>query len=262
MSKLVRFEKMLERGFDRLRRKQTPIELLEALPDILDDVEDHLEPSGGRGRVFPYDRVLVALRAEPVERVAARALFQDLLERIQERLRLKGCEPPASLEVKIRFVAEAPPQWGSRRFAVRYRRWRPTAPDAPPPPPRPVEIPAVRLTVVRGQAGQKSHVLKLTRINLGRLEKAASATGRAMRHNHVWFAEHEDTVSRAHAHIERVGEEYRLFDDGSTGGTRLVRDGEEFDVMPNSGRGVMLQDGDRVELGSRCVVEFRTGEPG
>ena len=40
-----------------------------------------------------------------------------------------------------------------------------------------------------------------------RLEKVASSSGKNPRKNHVWFAASEDTVSRAHAHIERVGAE-------------------------------------------------------
>jgi hypothetical protein len=267
MSKLVKLEKMLERSFDRLRRKDTPQELVEILPEILDDVEDRLEASGGKGRVFPYDRVVIALRAAGDDRIAARGLFQDMPERIRQRLRLKGCEPPAGLEVKIRFAApERDEAWGERMFRIQYRRARPgAAKDAPPaaaPAPAPTKAPLVRFTVLRGKGGQKEFEHALARVNLGRLEKVASTTGRGMRRNHVWFAEGEDTVSRAHAHIDRVGTAFSLFDDGSAGGTRILRDGEEIDVMPNASRGVRLKDGDRVELGRKCVVEVRVGSVG
>jgi hypothetical protein len=260
MSRLVKWEKMLERSFDRLRHPDTAPALVEAIPEVLDDVEEHLEASGGRGRTFPYDRVLVVFVVAPEERSAARALFQDLPERIRQRLKVKGCEPPVALEIQVRYVAEAGEEWGGRPFKVRYRRQRATSRKAAvaPPPPR-VEAPVLRLTVVRGRTGEKDHELSLARIHLGRLEKVASTSGRGTRKNHVWFAASEDTVSRAHARIERVGAEYFLFDEGSASGTRILRAGEEIDVMPRASRGVKLRDGDRIELGKGCVVEVGLG---
>src|SRR5438093_11674340 len=83
MSRLVKLEKMLERGLDRLRHPETGRELVEAIPEVLDEIEDHLEPSGGRGRVFPYERVRIAFRVANSDRPAARELLRDLPERIR-----------------------------------------------------------------------------------------------------------------------------------------------------------------------------------
>jgi hypothetical protein len=251
---------MLEKSFDRLRHPETPRALIEAIPEVLDDVEEHLEPSGGRGRAFPYERVLVAFVVAPEERSAARALFQDLPERIRHRLKVKGCEPPADLEIQVRYVAEAGEEWGERPFRTRYRRRRANPSQAAAPAVPRVAAPVLRLTVVRGRTGEKEHALSLARIHLGRLEKVASTSGRGTRKNHVWFAASEDTVSRAHARIERVGAEYFLFDEGSASGTRVLRAGEEIDVMPRASRGLKLRDGDRIELGKGCVVEVGTTE--
>jgi len=261
MSKLIKLEKMLERGLDRLRHPETGRELVEAIPEVLDDVEDRLEPSGGRGRVFPYERVVVAFRVARADRPAARTLTQDLPERIRQRMRMRGCEPSESLEIQIRFVVAAGDDWGDRLFRIGYRRKRAAssvdaaAPAAPPPAPE--APPALRLVVHRGRTGEKEHELSLARINLGRLEKVASASGKGARKNHVWFAASEDTVSRAHAHIERAGGAYFLFDDGSASGTRVLREGEEIELMPRASRGVGLRDGDRIELGKGCVIEVR-----
>lgn len=263
MSRLVKWEKMLERSFDRLRHPETPHELVEAIPEVLDDVEDHLQPSGGRGRVFPYERVVVAFRVAAPARAAARALFQDLPERIRQRLRMKGCEPAAELEIQVRCVAEPGEEWGERMFRIQYRRKRARAVapgPAPEPAPRAVPAATLRLTVLKGRTGEKDHELSLARIHLGRLEKVATTSGRGVRKNHVWFAASEDTVSRAHAHIERVGGDYYLFDDGSASGTRVRRDGEEIELMPKASRGVKLRAGDRIELGKGCVVEVGVGQ--
>ena len=266
MSRLVKLEKMLERGLDRLRHPETSRELVEAIPDVLDEIEDHLEPSGGRGRVFPYDRILVAFRVANADRPAARALVQDLPERIRERLRMKGCAPPADLEIRIRYVAGSGDDWGDRLFRIRYRRSHAAiALDAGSPAasrPVPEAPPALRLSVLRGRTAEKEHALALARINLGRLEKVASASGKGARKNHVWFAANEDTVSRAHARIERVGGDYLLFDEGSASGTRVLRAGEEIELMPRASRGVRLRDRDRIELGKGCVIAVRMGKEG
>jgi FHA domain-containing protein len=257
MSRLVKLEKLVERGLGRLRHPATGPELVEAIPEVLDDVEDHLEPSGGRGRVFPYQKVLVAFRVPHDDRPAARAQLEDLPERIRQRLRSRGCEPPPDLEVHVRFVTVAGEDWQDRAFRIWYRRRRAGAEPAPPPS-APAEEPLLplKLTVLRGRTGDKERELALSRINLGRLEKVSSAGGRA-RKNHVWFAASEDTVSRAHAHIERVGNQYLLFDEGSASGTRVLREGEEIELMPKASRGVRLKDGDRIELGKGCLIEVR-----
>jgi pSer/pThr/pTyr-binding forkhead associated (FHA) protein len=124
----------------------------------------------------------------------------------------------------------------------------------PAPEPEPI---ALHLVVVRGRTGAKEHQLALARINLGRLEKVASSSGKSARKNHVWFSASEDTVSRAHAHIERVGNDYLLFDEGSASGTRVLRASEEIELMPRASRGVKLRDGDRIELGKACAIEVR-----
>lgn len=261
MSRLVKLEKMLERSLGRLRHPQTVRELVETIPEALDDVEEHVEPSGGHGRVFPYDRILVVFRVARADRPAARALVGDLPERIRERLQLRGCAPPADLEIQIRYAAPPGDDSGERLFRIRYRRQRPaTSPGVPAPlrqPMAPEAPPALRLLVLRGRTAEKEHELALGRINLGRLEKVASASGRGTRKNHVWFAASEDTVSRAHAHIERDGADYLLFDEGSASGTRVMRQGEDIELMPRASRGVRLRDGDRIELGKGCVIEVR-----
>src|SRR4030095_15275134 len=123
--------------------------------------------------------------------------------------------------------------------------------------------PAVTLVVSRGHAARRTHALRLRRINLGRLETVVDRTRRTMRRNDVAFLDHEDeislSVSRAHAHIER-GEDggYRLFDDGSAQGTRVIRDGRSLDVPRGASRGLRLRDGDELELGL-ARVRFATG---
>lgn len=264
MSRLVKLERMLERGLDRLRHPESGHALVEVIPAVLDDIEDHVEPTGGRGRAFPYERVVIGFHVAGEEREAARAVLQDLPARIRERLSARGCAAVEDVGIQIRLVAAPGNDWGEQPFKIQYRRKRvpldTAGAHAPAPAPEPVTL---CLQILRGRTGAREHRLALARINLGRLEKVASATGKSTRKNHVWFAASEDTVSRAHAHIERDGNDYLLFDEGSASGTRVLRASEEIELMPRASRGVKLLDGDRIELGKACAIEVRmeTGRP-
>jgi pSer/pThr/pTyr-binding forkhead associated (FHA) protein len=102
-------------------------------------------------------------------------------------------------------------------------------------------------------------VLSDTRILIGRTAEPVDRAGRPRR-NHVVFldeaSEHNATVGRAHASIrfEADRRQFRLFDDGSHNGTRIVRQGETIDVTPHNPVGVALLSGDEIQFGTAAVV--------
>jgi pSer/pThr/pTyr-binding forkhead associated (FHA) protein len=79
------------------------------------------------------------------------------------------------------------------------------------------------------------------------------------RHNQVVFVEEGDehgaTVGRAHASIRWDADrrEYRLFDDGSHNGTRIVRAGVTIPVSPRDPVGVTVRSGDEIQFGTAAV---------
>jgi hypothetical protein len=79
--------------------------------------------------------------------------------------------------------------------------------------------------------------------------------GRVFRHNELSFPESAHaanaSVSRAHAHIlfDSASGQWRIFDDGSSLGTTLFRDGRRIDVPAHASRGVALRPGDEIYLG-------------
>src|SRR5207248_1732913 len=110
LDRLVRLEKTLEGKLDRLtRRKGTPEEPSEWIVPLLDEIEQRVVPSGGRGRVFPYELIRVELRVEPAGLEAARAVFGAgaFEQRVRERLRQVGCEIPEQLGVRLRVRPRA-----------------------------------------------------------------------------------------------------------------------------------------------------------
>lgn len=264
---LLRLERKLGRNLERLtRRKGTRPEAVELIPAILEEIEERIEPTGGTGRTFPYDRIAVQVAVEPARAAAFRAVFAHdppLEERIRERLRQAGCEPPPTLKVALKLVEGARPRsWGKRDFHIDYeQRARPVpasdkrAPTA--------DTPALRLVVLEGKSGRRTYELHLAHIDIGRMDTVVDRSRRKVRRNHLAFLDREDevnaTVSRAHAHIEYDPAEraFRLFDDDSAQGTRLVREGRPRDVPPRGSRGVKLRHGDELEFG-RARALFQT----
>jgi hypothetical protein len=117
-----------------------------------------------------------------------------------------------------------------------------------------VIVPA-RLLTVTGASSSRTLALDRPQINLGREEEVVDATGKPIRRNQLSFPEsaHEAnaTVSRAHAHIsfDAGSGQWRIFDDGSSLGTSLFREGRRIDVPAHASRGVALRPGDEIYLG-------------
>lgn len=264
LDRLVKLEKRLARILDRkLRDPESTHDVLELVPLILDHVEEHMLPTPDGGRIFPYDRVTVQVAVTPEGAAAARAVLEHppgLEQRVCARLQEVDCVAPAGLKVATRIVeGSRPDSWGELPFRIEYRERK----QRREPPARSATVPSVRLVVISGAAGARTQEFELERINIGRLQRVEGHSRGAVRHNHLAFAddgsEVNSTVSRAHAHIQhdRDGGVFLLFDDGSVHGTRVLRAGRALAVPRQGSRGVKLEDGDELELGSVRVRFLR-----
>jgi pSer/pThr/pTyr-binding forkhead associated (FHA) protein len=262
LDRLVKLEKALEGKLDRLtRRKGAPEEPFEWVSPMLDEIEQRVVPTGGRGRVFPYEVIRVEVRVEPAGLEAARAVFGAgaFEERVRERLRQVRCEAPEELSVRLRVRARVTED--ESPYAIVFRRPAgEKGTDAKATSERAAAgVPTVRIMVLAGQARRRIHALRLERINLGRLESIEGRGAHKLRRNLVACLDREDsanaTVSRAHAHIEYfAGDGFRVFDDGSAHGTRVAREGRSIPVARGAMRGVRLRHGDEIELGLAKVA--------
>jgi hypothetical protein len=114
------------------------------------------------------------------------------------------------------------------------------------------------ITIARGQATHPSYTFTESHIRIGRSAQPVDGRGRP-RTNQVVFLEdgddHTRTVGRAHASIryDATRREYRVFDDGSHNGTRVMRDGALFDVKPHDPVGVTLRSGDEIQVGTAAL---------
>lgn len=272
----------LEQRLKQLAGESAPREPLEIRQAVLQSIVDMAQPAGRGRRVMPFDRVGVDVLAPTadVKRVFEAVFARDegLDAAVRRGLAAIGCEPGADFRVDVTYRKRPLASWGAdQRFAVSGHVReplsgvsRPTEISLPvlvtPAPAAPAPVasasstaPTVQLKVVKGRATKKTLELRADRINIGRLEEVTDRDQRLLRRNHVVFVEGDeigDSVSRAHAHIRWTPPgEFRVRDDHSAYGTRIVRDGRTIDVAAGNSRGVRLLHGDELHLG-RAVMHF------
>ena len=239
-----------------LDQEAAPLEVREA---IVDAIEQRVESAGAGRRVLPFNRVTVTmLAADKTSRARLQAALGGLQESIAARLTELRCAIPAGFAIETRYVSRAPGAWApNQRLAFVYDQR-----DAPPrlrsvqagmPSVVANEPARLQITVARGQATHASYTFAESHVRIGRSPRPIDGSGRP-RTNQVIFLEdgddHARTVGRAHASIryDATRREYRVFDDGSHNGTRVMRDGSLFEVKPHDPVGVTLRSGDEIQL--------------
>jgi pSer/pThr/pTyr-binding forkhead associated (FHA) protein len=276
-NRLLEFEGRLQ----RLAGEPAPREPLEVRQAVIQAIVD-LTVAAGRGRrVLPFDRVDIDVLAPAADR---RRAFEAVLARdegleaaARAALASAGCDPGPRLAIAVHYRRQPPRGWATGQvFGVAGRTVETDAPGAtaaavpraapgadrahaerPAPGAAP---PTIVLKVIAGRAERKKLELRLERINIGRGAEVSDRDGRLVRRNHLSFLEGDEvssTVSRAHAHVRydaRTGD-YRLRDDNSAYGTRVVREGRTIEVASGHSRGVKLFAGDELHFG-RAVVSF------
>jgi hypothetical protein len=267
LGKARRLESKLARTIDQAAHRVTkrgPREPLEVVHAIVDAVEHEVQAAGQGTRVFPFNKVKVAVVApSPGARARIEAVFEEmpsLHDRIVARLLAAGCEVPG-LSVKTTCVAEAAAGWSEPDFHIEFVRLSKAAQSSPVVAVAPAPI---ALTIVAGSAEQAAYSFALPRIDLGRCVEVRDSRDRLIRTNHVAFVDGAEgvnqSVSRRHAHIDRAPNgDYRVFDDRSAHGTAVLRGGRILPVPPGS-RGVRLQPADEIALGeARLRVDIQSG---
>ena len=236
-----------------LDREAAPLEVREA---IIEDIEQHVESAGAGRRVLPYNRVTVTLlAADKPSRARLQAALSGLQKSVVARLTEIRCVIPAGFAVDTRYITRPPAAWApQQRLAVIYDQR-----DASGMPSVASHEPArLRITIARGQTTQESYTFAESHVRIGRSAQPIDGLGRP-RTNHVVFLEdgddHTRTVGRAHASIryDTTRREYRVFDDGSHNGTRVMRDGALFEVKPHDPVGVTLRSGDEIQVGTAAL---------
>ena len=224
-----------------------PLELRAA---VIDAIEQKIAVTGVEQRTFPYDQIVVRLVAPAdVDKATLEKLFADLGSRVRERLREVRCEAPRTLDARASFLKKTPPAWApGQLFAISYAARAGLEAES-----SSSSWPLVKVTVVKGIATKKVYAFREPAILIGRTEEATDTKGR-IRRNHVAFDDRHRAVSRAHARLkyDKARGEYRLLDEGSARGTRIVR-GDTMMTVPRDPRGVRIQSGDAIQVGDAVL---------
>lgn len=263
MSILRRIEKSLDHRlrsiFSAGRDEPGAREAIELYRDALDQIAARATIGKRGDRVFPFNRVTIELQAGDVER---RAVLETLFDpgQMGDDLRATLDEdhitPPAELTVTVHYAEDALVEMRIVCERAEKPASAPIAPIAPTPAPAiPVAITPAQLLTITGMSSPSNLILDRPRINLGRETEVVDTMGRTIRRNDLSFPEdaHEanPSVSRSHAHIafDAATGQWRIFDDGSSLGTVLFREGRRIDIPAHAGRGVALRPGDEIYLG-------------
>ena len=253
MSLFSKIEESIERGFrkwtERMFGPADSGELLLVHRAILESIESRVQTVARGKRVFPYGHVTVTLvSADPDRRALYQTAFGEggrLESDVQEALDSAECEVPRGFGVEVKTS-----ETGEKNFTIEYSvEALKRATEA---------VRGVgRLIVVTGKTAQGEYTLEKALTNLGRMAELTDTEHRVVRRNDVVFEEGGDernaTVSRRHAHIRLDSGDYRLCDDGSEFGTRVLRDGRAIEVPAGNRRGERLRAGDEIFLGRACL---------
>jgi hypothetical protein len=229
-----------------------PLEIREA---VIDGIERRAEPAAAGRRVLPHNYVLVSVLADKDDRAALGAAFDDLDATIRGRLAELRCPVPPGFAVDVHYLKKPKSGWRpTQRFSLDFESRVVSQPSPAPGP----AAPGLRVEVIRGASAQATYQFDDTHIRIGRSASPTDHTGRP-RHNHIVFMEegdeHSATVGRAHAsiHYDPDKREYRLFDDGSHNGTRIVRRGTVMTVAARNPVGTTVLTDDELQFGTAAV---------
>lgn len=227
------------------------------LREILNQVESRIV-SDSVGRVFPFSKVVV--RLQPQTRSQRNAIEEALLQKdalksdIMQLLNNAEARYPDELDALVEFSehtdaiqAESPLQMP---FEMDFIRLSPF--------PR-QNIPETRLVILKGATDKPEYKMKKDRILIGRSGEVLDREGRMVRINDIIFKEQEEeinaSVGRAHARIwfDHETGEYRIMDEASRYGTRILRGGAVLEIPSGDSSGISLQSGDEIYCGQACV---------
>lgn len=230
-------------------------EILEIRRDILEDVRDHIQPTGQGRRLLPYSTISIRIAAEDREqREVLDAAFggDDLEEDVRELLSEADCPVPVGFDVRVSIVEDAALAASGRPFAAEYSSGKGASPGKLNRNARP----HAKLTIVRGAAEVTEHTIQSDRVNIGRLKEVIGDKDGLRRRNDIAFSDAETTVSREHAYIRYDAESgrFRLYDSLSQRGTSVFREGRRLEVPKGVTHGFQLRSGDEIHVGDARIA--------
>ena len=220
-------------------------EVIEIQRALLDEITDRAQSLPRARRVLAFNDIAIRIPTpEEDRRTAFRLVFIEgnaLEQQIKTHLRREEIEFPADLRVTVELLEEAVPDFAAKGFHI-VLGTREREPVTKP------EVKTARFTLPTGTAIDVSGL----RLHIGRTPEVLDDRRRLVRRNDL--AIDEQTVSRAHAHIEQDATgDFRLYDDGSSYGTSVLHRGRLVKVPKGGARGQRIESGDEIYFGQSRV---------
>ena len=237
----------------------TPLDIQHA---ILEAIEARTQPVGGGRRALPDGLIKVKVLAkDAADERALQVVLGGIRDKAAARLRELQCDLPAGFAVDVSYLRKRPASWpADQPLSIEYAAESPAPahqPSATDTSDATTRQPELVLTIIRGRASAASYALREPSVRIGRSAAPVDDRGHA-RLNHVAFDEedpHSRTVGRGHCEIryDQGGDEYRIFDERSANGTRIIRAGQVIEVPPKDPFGVAIRPGDELEFGTAAA---------
>ncbi len=230
----------------------TPLDLQHA---ILEAIESRAQPVGGGRRALHDGYVKVKVLAnDAADERALQLVLSGIRDKAAARLRELQCDVPAAFAVEVAYARKRSSSWpAGQPILIEFGAEAPAgsqAAVAQETPAAGTAQPQLVLSILRGRASAPSYALREPSVRIGRSAAPVDDRGHA-RQNHVVFDEddpHSRTVGRGHCEIRYDRGEYRIFDERSANGTRIIRGGQVIDVPPKDPFGVAIRSGDELEF--------------
>jgi len=258
VDKLLKAEQKIRKRIESAFGREAAQVPLEVRREILEQVDSRII-GDAEGKSFPFRKVVVWLQPPTG---ALHDVFETAFERreslkkdIQCKLKEAQARHPKELEIVVKLQQNLDPHQAGSSTGSLYKME-----FIKPDPLRQREIPEAKLVVAKGLAERPAYPIKKERILIGRLAEVLDREGRMVRRNDVVFLDNgEDinsTVGRTHARIwfDFEKEEFRIMDEVSRYGTRIIRAGRSIDVPGGNPGGICLRSGDEIYLGQACIL--------
>jgi|SRR5665213_1449849 len=256
MSLLRKIEQTLDKRLRSLFGSSNK-EAIELYREALDQIAARAIPNKRGERLFPFDLITLELRPQnPEHKTILETLFapNQLEADIKATLAEERIAPPPTLTISIHYSEQA-----QNELTVHCEKTQ--VADRPAPPPAvPHELAVMWLITLAGTSSSPEFLVDRPQVNIGRERDVIDSQGRAVRRNELHFPDGPDntnsTVSRSHAHIrfDSTTGEWRIYDDGSSLGTAIFRDGNRIDVPAHAPRGALLRPSDEICLGQARLL--------
>ncbi len=255
--KLLKAERNIRKRVESIFGHETGQTPLEVRRDILEQVESRIVIDTN-GKSFPFGKVVVWLQPQTSAQhdVFEAAFLQDdsLKADVIRKLKDAQARHPDELEIIVELQQDSNLNQAESSarplFKLDFVR---------PDPLRKLDIPETNLVVSKGSTEQPAYRLKKERILIGRLAEVLDREGRLVRKNDIVFLDNGDdvnsTVGRTHARIwfDNEKKEFRIMDEVSRYGTRIIREGRSIEVPGGNPRGIRLRSGDVIFCGQASM---------